>query len=573
MPATSRMSSASLSGGATPRRSGSGGSKLRPNRCQPTPGATTRAASSPNGPGASGNSVAARSTEPSATPSSQKTTRRPSAPPGAGRAGSGRPRSTCSIAHGASPSTRPSEGAHDMDRRHARPGRHPAPRTTVRAREPVEAAGELRQDHVGRATAASDEALRERAELVADPPPHQPAELRTSCRIGAPRLGHERHEAEAPGPVLAAKRLERVAMLVAHRHGGDVDERMAGAQHAVEDVEVAAPGQRRAGVERRIEAAERQQHVPAKGHVAARAEDAGAGGVVGHARLRRPGPAQRRAAAAKPTAAFEDDLRLGGERKRQDQAGQRARVGMHAGGAGEAAVPSGIHHRVVVDEGQPVPARLAERPIAGDVEPRRGLADASDSHGGRDLRRLRAGRRIVDHQHVDGRRRVGRRPAHALQAAPQPLRPVLRAHRDGERRRQPICRHDGRQLLAQRRLDQGGSHLRPQPGGERRRVERRARRSRTHREAHRHPMQPPDDAQPVVVGRHAQLRQAAPRAPGRGERNASSARSVSDRTRSLQHPGAAATPAAVARLPLAAPQMASWHGDDAAPGAGSRAGP
>ena len=50
--------------------------------------------------------------------------------------------------------------------------------------------------------------------------------------------------------------------------------RPAAAQHAVEDVEVAAAGQRRAGVERLVEAAQAQQQLAVEAHVAARADDA-----------------------------------------------------------------------------------------------------------------------------------------------------------------------------------------------------------------------------------------------------------------------------------------------------------
>src|SRR5262245_40881535 len=106
-------------------------------------------------------------------------------------------------------------------------------------------------------------------------------------RVRAVGLGDERHEAEAPGPHLAAELLVAPAVLVEHetaRLGGDG---MAGADDAVEDVEVAAARKGISGVERLVEAADLLHRRAPDRHVAARPDASRAAGVVWVARVRR----------------------------------------------------------------------------------------------------------------------------------------------------------------------------------------------------------------------------------------------------------------------------------------------
>src|SRR5262245_36769052 len=99
-------------------------------------------------------------------------------------------------------------------------------------------------------------------------------------------------------------------MAMKHQHRRLVHQGMIGSQHSIERVEVAAAGQRGAGVERLVESAQPDHHLAPKRHVASGAEDAGSRRVEGVAWLRWAGVAELAEPAAKSAAALEQDLRV-----------------------------------------------------------------------------------------------------------------------------------------------------------------------------------------------------------------------------------------------------------------------
>ena len=99
--------------------------------------------------------------------------------------------------------------------------------------------------------------------------------MRRCRRVDAGRLRQVRHEALAPRPVLAAQALV-VGPVAVERRAGAARRRARGRRGRAADQMSRSPppGQRRAGVERLVEAADRAHRVRAQDHVAAGAEDA-----------------------------------------------------------------------------------------------------------------------------------------------------------------------------------------------------------------------------------------------------------------------------------------------------------
>src|SRR3954451_25171718 len=105
------------------------------------------------------------------------------------------------------------------------------------------------------------------------PPIHEPEQGDPALGIGLQALHEIAHEAEAPAaPVLAAERRHLAAVLVGHEKTGLIEGWVAGPDHTVEHIQVAAPWHPRSGVQRFVETAERGEHTCAETHVRAGSE-------------------------------------------------------------------------------------------------------------------------------------------------------------------------------------------------------------------------------------------------------------------------------------------------------------
>ncbi len=102
---------------------------------------------------------------------------------------------------------------------------------------------------------ATPEALVQLPQLVHEPPHYKAAQLGTLGRVGLIGLGHESHEAETPTPILPAQRFKFSAMLMKNQVLGLIYQRVARPNHAVEDVQVAASGERFSGIQSLVKAA------------------------------------------------------------------------------------------------------------------------------------------------------------------------------------------------------------------------------------------------------------------------------------------------------------------------------
>ena len=194
-------------------------------------------------------------------------------------------------------------------------------------------------------------------ELVPVEPTHEATELRPAGRIEPVGLRRERDERSAPGVVLPAQPGAVAAVPVKDDYPRVVDERQLRPEDAVHHVDVAASGERRAGVEGVVELPEPERDLAADRHVGARTEHAG---VVGVDRVTGAVEAlvtNLDVSAPETTASLERDLRVGLELQRQDLAGHHARVGMTAPDAAECVEPVRVDQHVVVDKGDHVAAR------------------------------------------------------------------------------------------------------------------------------------------------------------------------------------------------------------------------
>src|SRR5262249_54987283 len=213
----------------------------------------------------------------------------------------------------------------------------------------------------------TEDAPRELARLAGEPPGEQLPELPPLRRIGAIRLGEERHEAEPPGPELAAQLLVAAPMLVEDetaRLGGD---HMAAAHEAVEDVEIAPAGQLLPGVERLVESPDAPHRVPAHRHVAAGPEDARSAGIRLVARERRAEAHLPEAVteAAKP---LELHLGSGDQLEREHGSGDGGGIRMRRPGLHESLEPARVDRDVVVEIRDELAGGFRQAAVAREVD-------------------------------------------------------------------------------------------------------------------------------------------------------------------------------------------------------------
>ena len=122
-------------------------------------------------------------------------------------------------------------------------------RTVVRAEQTLNSTQKFHGDEASAFEIDTKDGAGQRAELVEEPPADHRRVPRAQRSVGTPRLDKKRHETDAPAPVLAAQLLQGFPVLVIHGVAGLVDNGPTGTQDTVEDVEIAATGQRRTGVE------------------------------------------------------------------------------------------------------------------------------------------------------------------------------------------------------------------------------------------------------------------------------------------------------------------------------------
>ena len=227
------------------------------------------------------------------------------------------------------------------------------------------------------------------------------------------------------------------------RQAGGVDEGVPRAQDPGDHVEVTAPGQGSAGVERLVEAAHGRDHLLSVAHVAARPEHPGAVRVEGVAGQDRSGVPGRRPGPAEAAVLLEGDLRGCLELERQHLAGDPSGIGVHGPHLGQGGVPARVHDDVVVEEGHDVAAGGSEGEVAREGESRPRLHGVAHARSSCDGGACLVVRRCVVHDEdvgpghsgpVDGR-------LDAAQAGQEQVGTVPRAHGDGEgvraRRRVP----------------------------------------------------------------------------------------------------------------------------------------
>ncbi len=286
-----------------------------------------------------------------------------------------------------------------------------------------------------------------------EPPVHEPEQVDPALGIGLQALHEVAHEAEAPAAaVLAAERRHLAAVLVEHEEARLVDERVAGPDHAVEHIQVAAARHPRAGVQRFVETAERGEHARAEAHVRAGAEVPGAAGIQPIIDGDRA-VADAIEAAPEPAAAFEDDLRLRLELQRQDLAGERAGIQIRGPRLAQPRQPPTIHDDVVVQVGQELARCLADGAVAAEIQPGLRLEDVAHVRPAcREVARAAVRGRVVDDEHFDrpaGGSRLGQLRAQRFKEALDPRGPIPGADRHRQRgERERITAR--RQLFAHR---------------------------------------------------------------------------------------------------------------------------
>src|SRR5215212_1838840 len=152
---------------------------------------------------------------------------------------------------------------------------------------------------------------------MVEPPQDQPRHVDAPFGIGPEALGQVAHEPEAPAAaVLPSERVHVAPVLVEGDKPGLVDQRVAGSDNAIEDVEIASAWDIGAGVECLVESPEGVEHARAERHVRARAEVARPAWIQRVAGKHRPKPYPFEPA-LKSATLLEHDLRLSLEFERQ----------------------------------------------------------------------------------------------------------------------------------------------------------------------------------------------------------------------------------------------------------------